>query len=69
MGAALPQNYIAFEYAKGLPKWWYDIVDGLPDPVVKNGFIDVWDRPGLGLTFRVQQAKAHLAEEDRDFFD
>jgi hypothetical protein len=37
--------------------------------VVKNGFIDVWDRPGLGLTFRVQQAKAHLADEDRDFFD
>jgi L-alanine-DL-glutamate epimerase-like enolase superfamily enzyme len=69
MGAALPQNYIAFEYAKGQPEWWYDIVDGLPDPVVKNGFIDVWDRPGLGLTFRVQQAKAHLAEEDRDFFD
>jgi L-alanine-DL-glutamate epimerase-like enolase superfamily enzyme len=69
MGAALPQNYIAFEYAKGQPEWWYDIVDGLPDPVVKNGFIDVWDRPGLGLTFRVEQAKAHLADEDRGFFD
>jgi L-alanine-DL-glutamate epimerase-like enolase superfamily enzyme len=69
MGAALPQNYIAFEYAKGDPEWWYDIVDGLPDPVVKDGFIDVWDKPGLGITFRVQQAKAHLSEEDRDFFD
>ena len=57
MGAALPQNYIAFEYAKGQPEWWYDIVDGLPDPIVKNGFIDVWDKPGLGLTFRVQQPK------------
>jgi L-alanine-DL-glutamate epimerase-like enolase superfamily enzyme len=44
-------------------------VDGLPDPIVKNGFIDVWDKPGLGITFRVQQAKAHLSEEDRDFFD
>jgi L-alanine-DL-glutamate epimerase-like enolase superfamily enzyme len=44
-------------------------VDGLPDLVFKNGFIDVRDRPGLGLTFRVQQAKPHLAEEDRDFFD
>jgi L-alanine-DL-glutamate epimerase-like enolase superfamily enzyme len=69
MGAALPQNYIAFEYAKGEPEWWYDIVDGLPDPVVKNGSMDVWDRPGLGITFRVEQAKAHLSEEDRDFFD
>jgi L-alanine-DL-glutamate epimerase-like enolase superfamily enzyme len=69
MGAVLPQNYIAFEYAKGEPEWWYDIVDGLPDPVVKNGFIDVWDKPGLGITFNVKAARAHLSDEDRTFFD
>jgi L-alanine-DL-glutamate epimerase-like enolase superfamily enzyme len=69
MGAVLPQNYIAFEYAKGEPEWWYDIVDGLPDPVVKNGFIDVWDKPGLGITFNVKAAKMHLSDEDRTFFD
>ena len=69
MGATLPQNYIAFEYAKGQPEWWYDIVDGLPDPIVKNGLIEVWDKPGLGITFNVRAAKAHLSEEDRDFFD
>jgi L-alanine-DL-glutamate epimerase-like enolase superfamily enzyme len=69
MAAALPQNYIAFEYPLGDPNWWYDIVEGLPDPVVKKGFIDVWDKPGLGVTFRVQAAKAHLAAEDRGFFD
>jgi L-alanine-DL-glutamate epimerase-like enolase superfamily enzyme len=69
MGATLPQNYIAFEYAKGQPEWWYDIVEGLPDPIVKNGFIDVWDKPGLGITFNVRAAKAHLRDEDKDFFD
>ncbi|MGH9447297.1 MAG: enolase C-terminal domain-like protein, partial [Terriglobia bacterium] len=69
MGATLPQNYIAFEYPMGQPEWWYDIVEGLPDPIVKNGFIDVWDKPGLGVTFNVPAAKAHLREEDRDFFD
>ena len=71
MGAAMPQNYIAFEYALGRPEWWYDIVEGLPDPIVKNGFIDVdfWNKPGLGLTFNVQAAKKYLREEDRDFFD
>jgi L-alanine-DL-glutamate epimerase-like enolase superfamily enzyme len=69
LGAVCPQNYIAFEYAKGQPEWWYDIVEGLPDPVVKNGFIEVWDKPGLGITFNVKAAKAHLSEEDRDFFD
>src|SRR5215475_14488041 len=30
LAAALPQNYIAFEYPAGDPAWWYDIVDGLP---------------------------------------
>ncbi len=69
VGAAMPQNYIAFEYPLGEPEWWYDIVDGLPDPIVKNGFIDVWDRPGLGVTFRVKEARARLREEDRGFFD
>jgi L-alanine-DL-glutamate epimerase-like enolase superfamily enzyme len=69
LGAACPQNYIAFEYAKGQPEWWYDIVDGLPNPIVKDGYIDVWDKPGLGISFNARAAKAHLAEGDRDFFD
>jgi L-alanine-DL-glutamate epimerase-like enolase superfamily enzyme len=69
LAATLPQNYIAFEYPTGQPEWWYDIVEGLPDPIMKHGFIDVWDRPGLGITFNVQAAKSHLSDEDRDFFD
>ncbi len=69
VAAALPQNYIAFEYPLGQPDWWYQIVDGLPDPIMKKGFIDVWDRPGLGVTFDIRAAKSHLSDEDRHFFD
>jgi L-alanine-DL-glutamate epimerase-like enolase superfamily enzyme len=69
LAAALPQNFIGFEYPIGHPDWWYDIIEGLPNPIMKKGHIDVWDTPGLGVTFRVQAAKAHLAEEDRHFFD
>ncbi len=69
LAAALPLNYIGFEYPVGQPEWWYQIVDGLPDPIMKHGFIDVWDRPGLGITFNVAAAKSHLIEEDRGFFD
>ncbi len=69
VGATMPQNYIAFEYPLGQPEWWYEIVDGLPDPIVKRGFIDVWDRPGLGVTFNVRAAKTRLSDEDRQFFD
>ena len=69
LAAALPQNYIAFEYPVGQPEWWYQIVDGLPDPIMKQGFIDVWDRPGLGVTFNIPAAKSRLEAEDRGFFD
>lgn len=69
VSATLPHNYIAFEYPVGNPAWWYDIVEGLPDPIVKDGFIEVWDRPGLGVDFNVKAATAHLNDEDSDFFD
>ncbi|MBM3262865.1 MAG: mandelate racemase/muconate lactonizing enzyme family protein [candidate division Zixibacteria bacterium] len=67
--AAMPQNYIAFEYPIGNPSWWYDILTGLPNPVVKDGFIDVWDAPGLGVDFNVEAARAYLPPGDEDFFD
>jgi L-alanine-DL-glutamate epimerase-like enolase superfamily enzyme len=69
--ATLPQNYIAFEYPVGKPEWWYDIVDGLPNPIVTEGFInlDAWTRSGMGLDFRVDAARGHLRPEDSDFFD
>jgi L-alanine-DL-glutamate epimerase-like enolase superfamily enzyme len=67
--ATLPNNFIAFEYPIGVPDWWYDIVEGLPTPIVKDGFIDVWDRPGMGVDFIVEKARRHLPAEDHDFFD
>ncbi|MEX1020254.1 MAG: mandelate racemase/muconate lactonizing enzyme family protein [Litorilinea sp.] len=67
--ATMPQNYIAFEYPVPAQEWWYDIVEGLPDPIVKDSYIDVFERPGLGVEFNVKAAKAHLEADDQDFFD
>ena len=67
--ATLPQNYIAFEYPTGRPEWWYDIVEGLPAPIVKSSFIEVWDRPGMGVNLIPEAARPHLKEEDEAFFD
>jgi L-alanine-DL-glutamate epimerase-like enolase superfamily enzyme len=67
--ATLPHNYIAFEYPTTRPEWWYDIVDWLPDPIVKDGLVEVWDRPGLGIGFNVAAAKRRLADEDAGFFE
>jgi len=67
--ATLPDNYIAFEYPAGNPTWWYDIVDGLPDPIVIDGHIAVGSRAGMGLDFIVDRARAYLQDEDKNFFD
>jgi len=67
--ATLPSNYIAFEYPTGKPEWWYDIVDGLPNPIVVDSFIEVWDRPGLGVEINPEKARPYLPPGDEDFFD
>jgi L-alanine-DL-glutamate epimerase-like enolase superfamily enzyme len=67
--AAMPQNYIGFEYPLGKPDWWYEIVEGLPNPIVKDSRIEVWDRPGLGVDILPDKAEQYLREEDKGFFD
>jgi L-alanine-DL-glutamate epimerase-like enolase superfamily enzyme len=67
--AVMPQNYIAFEYPVAQPAWWYDIVTGLPETIVKNGLIEVWDRPGLGVEFIVDKAVQYLPAGSEDFFE
>ena len=69
VASTLPQNYIAFEYPVADQSWWYDIVTGLPDPIVKDGFIEVWDRPGMGVDLIKEAALEHMLPEDQDFFD
>jgi L-alanine-DL-glutamate epimerase-like enolase superfamily enzyme len=69
VSATMPENYIAFEYPLGRPDWWYEIVEGLPDPIVKDSFIEVWDRPGMGIDLIPEAAKKYLPEADQDFFD
>jgi L-alanine-DL-glutamate epimerase-like enolase superfamily enzyme len=69
VGAAMPENFIAFEYPVARPEWWYDIVTGLPDPIVSKGLINVWDKPGLGVDIDTKAARKYLAEEDSGFFD
>jgi L-alanine-DL-glutamate epimerase-like enolase superfamily enzyme len=69
LAAVLPDNYIAFELPRGNPDWWYDITEGISADIVKDSHIEVWDRPGLGVTFIKEEAKKYLSEEDADFFD
>ena len=47
--AVATENFLALEYHSVDVPWWDDIQIGLPKPLVKDGFITVTDRPGLGI--------------------
>jgi L-alanine-DL-glutamate epimerase-like enolase superfamily enzyme len=47
--AAATENFIVLEnHSVDLP-WWNDLVVGLPKPIVQDGFIEVPEKPGLGI--------------------
>jgi gluconate/galactonate dehydratase len=46
---AATENFLALEFHSVDVPWWEDIALGLPKPLVKNGFIDVPNAPGLGI--------------------
>ena len=47
--AAAMHNVLALEYHSVDVPWWSDMVNGLPKPLIENGFIKVPDAPGLGI--------------------
>ncbi len=67
--ATLPDNLIAFEYPARFEEFWYDITEGFDGMPVKNGLIDVGDRPGLGVNLIPAKARKYLADGEADFFD
>ncbi len=46
--AAMPQ-LLAVEFHSADVPWWNELVKGLPNPIVQNGFIEVPTGPGLGI--------------------
>jgi gluconate/galactonate dehydratase len=57
--AVATENFMALEYHSVDVPWWDDIVTGLPRPLVKNGFIEVPDKPGLGIDDVVDEVISH----------
>lgn len=47
--AAAMHNVLAVEFHSVDVPWWSDMVNGLPKPLIENGFIKVPEAPGLGI--------------------
>jgi len=58
---AATENFLALENHSIDTPWWDDIANGLPKPIIQNGFIDVPDTPGLGIeSLNDEVIAAHL---------
>ena len=47
--AAATENFLVLENHSVDTPWWNDLVTGLPNPIVQDGYIEVPDKPGLGI--------------------
>jgi L-alanine-DL-glutamate epimerase-like enolase superfamily enzyme len=60
--AAATQNFLALENHSLDVPWWSSMVEeGVKTPIVNHGWIQVPDRPGLGVTLNEDVVRQHLA--------
>ncbi len=69
VSASLPANYIAFEYPSASDPWWHEIIEGLPETIVTDSMVDLFEAPGLGLDINAEAARKYLHADDAAFFD
>jgi len=59
--AAATLNFLALEnHSLDVPWWSSMVLEGVNKPIVNKGFIEVPDRPGLGVTLNEDVIKSHL---------
>ena len=68
--AAATETFMALENHSVDTPWWNELVTGLPNPVIQNGFIDVPDAPGLGIeSLNDEVIREHLDPSDPTLWD
>jgi len=57
---AAMNDFLAMENHSVDVPWWDSLVEGVDKPIVNHGFINIPDKPGLGVTLNDGAVKAHL---------
>jgi L-alanine-DL-glutamate epimerase-like enolase superfamily enzyme len=70
--AAATDNFLVLEHHDVDTAHYDDLVEGVPKPIMRKGFVPVPDTPGLGITLNEEAIKEHLRRKgldlDRVFF-
>lgn len=67
--AAATENFIALEHHFTEIPFWNDFIDGLPKPLIQDGYITVPETPGLGFELNEDVVREHLISSDPGFFE
>jgi len=65
--AAIP-NFLVLEFHASDVPFWNDLVDGIPKPIIQNGYLGVPDGPGLGVRLNEEVARKY-ARKGEPFFE
>ena len=67
--AAATENFIALEHHFADIPFWNDFIDGVPKPIIQQGFIPVPETPGLGFEINEAVLREHLLPHDPGYFE
>ena len=67
--AAATENFLILENHSVDVPWWNELVTGLPNPIIQNGYVAVPEAPGLGLDLNPEVIQAHLDPRDPGYFE
>ncbi len=66
--AAATSNFLVLENHSVDNPWWDDMVTGLPNPIIQDGYITVPDTPGLGIELNEEVIREHLHPDAPEYF-
>jgi len=60
-------NFIALEHHSVDKSWWDDLITGVEKPIVKDGYVNVLEKPGIGVELNEDVVKEHLRKGEKFF--
>ena len=66
--AAATENFLVLENHSVDTPWWDELVIGLPNPIIEDGYITVPETPGLGIELNETVIKEHLHSSRTSYF-
>ena len=66
--AAATANFMVLENHSVDNPWWDEMVTGLPNPIIQDGYINVPETPGLGIDLNEEVIREHFHSEETDYF-